>query len=110
MPISVLEAMAAGLPIASVDVGDVRAMLAPCNQPYVVARDDDALADAITALLAQRSLRERLGAGNRQHAHMHYDQETMFQEHDLVLQGQWNTRRSPVAAPATVLGAGGRAR
>ena len=36
MPISVLEAMAAGLPVASVDVGDVKEMLSLENRPFVV--------------------------------------------------------------------------
>src|SRR5258708_38528315 len=92
MPISVLEAMAVGRPIVSVDVGDVRAMLAPANRPHVVAPDDAALAEAIAALLADRALRERIGAGNRDHAHAHYDQETMLQEHELIVQGRWPGR------------------
>lgn len=99
MPISILEAMAAGLPIASVDVGDVRAMVCTDNQPYVVAKRDPDLASAITTLLADRGLRERLGAGNRRHAQTHYDQETMFQEHDSILQGRWTAR--PAVAPAS---------
>jgi glycosyltransferase involved in cell wall biosynthesis len=35
MPLSVLEAMAAGLPVAATDVGDVRAMLAEANGAFV---------------------------------------------------------------------------
>jgi glycosyltransferase involved in cell wall biosynthesis len=94
MPISILEAMAAGLAIVSVDVGDVRAMLCPANRPFVVPKTDRDLAGAIGALLGDRSLRERLGARNREHASAHYDQETMFQEHDLILQGRWTGRRA----------------
>ena len=105
MPISVLEAMAAGRAVASVDVGDVRAMLAPDNRRHVVARHDDALADAIAMLLTDRALRERLGAGNRAHAEAHYDQETMFQEHDLILQGRWRgSAVRPSRAPAPAVG------
>ena len=40
MPNSVLEAMAAALPVVSPDVGDIREMLAPENAPFVVARND----------------------------------------------------------------------
>jgi glycosyltransferase involved in cell wall biosynthesis len=101
MPISVLEAMAAGRPVASVDVGDVRAMLAPPNRPYVVAKRDDTLADAIAALLADRALREQIGTANREHARVHYDQDTMFRAHDLILQGRWSAPHSaPLAAAA----------
>src|SRR3546814_8283834 len=35
-PISLVEAMAAGLPVASTDVGDVAAMVAPENRPFIV--------------------------------------------------------------------------
>jgi hypothetical protein len=41
--ISLIEAMAAGLPVASVDVGDVAIMLAR-EPPLVTSLDDDALA------------------------------------------------------------------
>jgi glycosyltransferase involved in cell wall biosynthesis len=107
MPISILEAMAAGLPIASVDVGDVRAMLCPANRPFVVPKRDDDLAKAISALLGDRGLRERLGARNREYASAHYDQESMFQEHDLILQGRW-TGRSSVARSSAARVALGR--
>jgi glycosyltransferase involved in cell wall biosynthesis len=98
MPISVLEAMAAGRAIASVDVGDVGIMVATANRPFIVPPDDAALADALAALLADRALRDRIGAGNRDHAHAHYDQETMFQEHELILQGRWAGRRAGESA------------
>ncbi len=39
MPISVLEAMAMGLPVVSTDVGDVRNMLSATNAHYVVPPD-----------------------------------------------------------------------
>ena len=35
MPMSVIEAMASGLPVVSTDVGDVRAMLAPENAGFI---------------------------------------------------------------------------
>jgi glycosyltransferase involved in cell wall biosynthesis len=65
MPLSVLEAMASGLPVAATDVGDVAAMLDPANRPYVVAREDGALADALAGLAARTDLRAALGAANR---------------------------------------------
>ena len=51
MPLSVLEAMAAGLPVVSTDVGDVRAMVAEENAPLLVPKDDAALA-ALDRLIA----------------------------------------------------------
>ncbi len=79
MPLSLLEAMAAGLPVAATDVGDVRTMLAPDNAAFVVpATDAAALAAALSSLLADPQLRERLGRANRQRAEAEYDQQAMF--------------------------------
>ncbi len=78
MPISVLEAMAAGLPVAATDVGDVRAMLAPENGGSVVARDVPSLAEAIAELVGDPARCAALGAANRLRAEAAFDQNTMF--------------------------------
>ena len=78
MPLSVIEAMAASLPVVATDVGDVRRMLAAENAPYVVAKDAQALAGAMLALAADPARRAALGAANRAEAARSYDQETMF--------------------------------
>ena len=79
MPLSLLEAMAAGLPVAATNVGDIRSMLAAGNAPYVTAPDDAALAAGLRALLAQAGLRQALGAANRAKAERDYNQDAMFQ-------------------------------
>lgn len=78
MPLSLLEAMAAGLPVAATDVGDVRAMLAPADAAQVVPRDEAALAGCLAALLDDAPLRRRLGAANRVRAAQEYDQRSML--------------------------------
>jgi L-malate glycosyltransferase len=67
MPISVLEAMAVGLPVLSTDVGDLRAMLpADSRDTCLFARDDEAaFAGRLAALLASPDECRRLGALNR---------------------------------------------
>lgn len=77
MPLSVLEAMASGLPVVATDVGDVADMLDASNRPYVVARDDGALAGALADLAARRDLRISLGAANRARAKAEFAEANM---------------------------------
>ena len=88
IPNAVLEAMAAGLPIAAVDVGDVAFMVAAANRPYIVRRDDPAaLAQALRQLAADAALRQRLGVENRLQAERQFAQERMFRQYEELLLG-----------------------
>jgi glycosyltransferase involved in cell wall biosynthesis len=78
MPLSVLEAMASGLPIVATDVGDVRAMVAPENAAFIGARDDTTVAASLTRLLGSPADRVQIGAANRARAEQDFDQATMF--------------------------------
>ncbi|HEY2618638.1 MAG TPA: glycosyltransferase family 4 protein [Acetobacteraceae bacterium] len=51
MPLSVIEAMASGLPVAATDVCDVAAMVAAGNQAFVIPVEDAAMATAWCALI-----------------------------------------------------------
>ncbi len=77
MPLSVLEAMASGLPVAATDVGDVATMLDAANRPYVVAREDAALAAALASLAKRHDLRVALGGANRARAKVEFSEEGM---------------------------------
>ncbi|MFT3967819.1 MAG: glycosyltransferase family 4 protein [Sphingobium sp.] len=74
-PISLVEAMAAGLPVLSTDVGDVGSMLAPGNRSYLFAPSDEkGLAGGLAALVGDPNLRARLGAANQQRAREAFDE------------------------------------
>jgi glycosyltransferase involved in cell wall biosynthesis len=88
MPLSVIEAMAAGLPAAATDVGDVCAMLAEANRPFVTALDDAALAGAIRTLVDDAALRRRLGAANRAKAVAEFGQARMLAAWGALLDGR----------------------
>lgn len=78
-PISLIEAMAAGLPAVSTDVGDVALMVAPENRPFVIpAIDEDGLANAIRALCDDMTLRHRVGLANRALAIAEYSEAGMI--------------------------------
>ena len=78
MPISLLEAMAAGCAVASTGVGDVAAMLAPEQRAWVVPKSDAALSEALVTLAADPALRAALGAANRARAEAEFGQDRMF--------------------------------
>ena len=73
-PLSVVEAMAAGLPVAAPDVGDVRQIVAEENRPFIaVPGDAAALGVMLEELAEDPALRARIGAANRARAAAHYD-------------------------------------
>jgi glycosyltransferase involved in cell wall biosynthesis len=78
MPLSVIEAMASGLPVVSTDVGDVRTMVAAANAGLVGPLEDGAIAASLAALLDDPALRDRLGAANLAKARGDFDQASMF--------------------------------
>jgi glycosyltransferase involved in cell wall biosynthesis len=78
MPLSVMEAMAAGRAIVSTDVGDVRSMTAPETAPFIVDKSAPAMAAALKPLLQDTSLRARVGRANQQTARESFDQAKMF--------------------------------
>lgn len=84
-PISVVEAMAAGLPVASPAVGDVAAMVSDTNRSLICEPNDDAaLAEVLVQLAGDPALRHRIGAANRAHALAHYDEKAMISAYRQV--------------------------
>ncbi|HUB47283.1 MAG TPA: glycosyltransferase [Acetobacteraceae bacterium] len=84
MPLSVIEAMAAGLPVAATDVGDVRAMLSPANAAFVGKPSETELARSLAALLQAPGLRASVGAENQAKARAEFDQAAMFRAYEAL--------------------------
>ncbi|QAY75206.1 glycosyltransferase [Sphingosinicella sp. BN140058] len=78
-PISLIEAMAAGLPAVATAVGDVATMVADANAPLIVdPGDETAFAAALDTLAARADLRRAIGEANRDKAAAHYDAAVMI--------------------------------
>lgn len=78
-PISVVEAMAAGLPVASPHVGDVSRMLSMANYPFVAPNVDEVeLRDSLTAFARDPEKRKVVGEANRARAKADYDERVMI--------------------------------
>lgn len=86
MPLMVLEAMDAGLPIASVDVGDVRRMVAPENRHFVTPVSDGALGAALAELVARPTMRRAIGEANRLRARSVYTLPRMVEAHEALIE------------------------
>ena len=88
MPLSLLEAMASGLPAVSTDVGDVRGMLAPDNEPFVVKLDADSMAAGLLPLLRDPVRRAAIGAANLAKAQRDFGQTAMFERYGALWMGE----------------------
>ncbi len=77
-PIALVEAMAAGLPVLSTDVGDISEMLPHANRRFVYRADDeDGQRAGLAELVADADLRRSLGAENRARARAAFDEQAM---------------------------------
>ncbi len=87
-PISVVEAMAAGLPVLAPDVGDVASMVAPENREWIVpARDEKALADALWRITGKVPEMREIGQANQAKARKEFDEATMIERYRKLYWG-----------------------
>ncbi len=93
MPYGLLEAMAAGLPVAATDVGDIKAMVAEENRQFVGnVADEAALTGALRMLLRDGALRAKLAAANQAKAKAEFSIDTMIETYDWYF-GDISARR-----------------
>jgi glycosyltransferase involved in cell wall biosynthesis len=87
-PISVVEAMAAGLPVVAPPVGDVADMIAQENRPFILPRHGEVpLRDAMQALAVDAGLRRAVGAANQARARAEYDEGVMIARYAALYEG-----------------------
>ena len=77
-PLSVVEAMAAGLPVVAPAVGDIAHMVAEANVPFISEPGSDGgLRDALHRMAQSKALRTALGEANRAKARAEFDEAKM---------------------------------
>jgi glycosyltransferase involved in cell wall biosynthesis len=82
LPMSVLEAMAAGLPVVASAVGGVPEVVRDGETGALVPpRDSAALAEALGRIVADPALRDRLGEAGRQRVQSEFSLERFEREH-----------------------------
>ncbi len=99
-PISLIEAMAAGLPAVATAVGDVSSIVADDNRPLIVAPEDEAaFTAALDSLAARPDLRRAIGRANAMKAQSEYDERRMIESY-ARLYGEAICRPDAFTAPA----------
>src|SRR6266404_1056784 len=82
-PLSVMEAMASGLPIVSTDAGGVPTLFERGKEGFIVARGDaQALGNSMASLLRDRETRVSLGRAAARRAKQNFDVSTMVQAYE----------------------------
>lgn len=79
MPVSILEAMASGLPVVATDIRGCREEIVPGETGLLVpARAAGPLADALEHLIVSSELRAKYGAAGRRRAEEHFDERAIL--------------------------------
>ncbi len=84
-PISLIEAMAAGLPVAATDVGDIKMMVSQANQGFIKPPGEESkFFESLTTLVQHQQLREDLGMQNLSKAQAEYNESKMLGRYGLL--------------------------
>jgi sugar transferase (PEP-CTERM/EpsH1 system associated) len=108
LPVTIIEAMAAGLPVVSTGVGGVPEIIDDGDTGLLApAGDVDALAQAMLRISQDANLRESLAARGRERAASRFSEERMIERyHSLyaeLTQGQRRSSRVPQSAPTAAI-------
>lgn len=80
MPMTILEAMAASLPVVATDVGDIKNMVSEKNREFVLPQHDEKLfAEKLIQIIHDKTLRESIGKENKNLCELKYTRSMMIE-------------------------------
>lgn len=89
MPNALIQAMAAGRPVAGMDVGDVAHIVAPANRAFIAkAGDDEAFRRCLDRLAGEAAVRREVGEANLARVREQFDQARMFETYRALFDGE----------------------
>ena len=96
IPLSLIEAMAAGLPVVATRVGGVPEVVVEGETGHLApAGDDAALSGHVLDLIADPASRARLGEAGRERAHALFSEDAMCSAYDEVYRSMIEARMRP---------------
>lgn len=85
LPLSVLEAMAAGKPVIATNVGGVSEVVQDQRTGFLVPpKDPEAMANRILRVMADQAMAERLGRAGREKVERDFSLDTMTQQYEAL--------------------------
>jgi glycosyltransferase involved in cell wall biosynthesis len=95
IPVSLMEAMAAGVPCIATETGSIPELITAQTGILVNQRDPAALAEALERLAADAGLRRRLGLAARERIAQHFNVA-------VTTRALYSLMRGPVSSPANI--------
>ena len=101
LPLTIIEAMFAGLPVVASDVGGVKELVQNDRNGLLFAADDvDELTRKIVYLINNRDERLRMGCEGQRIAQLHFSAERMTRQYESLYLRGVPEEKPPVEAPS----------
>lgn len=98
-PLSILEAMAAGLPVISTNIGGIPEIVINNSTGLLVALENtDELSGAIVRLLSNPSAMKKMGENGRKRVMAHFHPGKFIEQHENIYKSQLSAKGFPVNA------------